>query len=93
MRKVYDLAVKTREYQNKNGENKANWLNIGAVMEKDGKQFIMIERWFNPASLPATEGRSTALVSMFEPREEQQPKKTSYGSGKTIDDMTDDVPF
>jgi hypothetical protein len=30
---------------------------------------------------------------MFEPREEQQPKKTSYGSGKTIDDMTDDVPF
>lgn len=94
MKKVYDLAVKTREYQNKNGETKANWLNIGAVMERDGKQFMMIERWFNPSSLPAADGRSTALISMFVPREDDQPKKTTgYGSGKTIDDMTDDVPF
>ena len=51
--KVKDLAVKTREYTDKEGNRKANWQNIGVVMQNDdGGEFIILDRWVNLAGIP-----------------------------------------
>ena len=34
-RKIKNLSVKTREYKDRDGNPKANWVNIGVIMEND----------------------------------------------------------
>ena len=59
-KKVYDLAVKLGE---------KNWLNVGAVLEKDdGGRFIILERSFNPAGVPNPDNKSSLIISMFDPK-------------------------
>ena len=51
--RVKDLAVKTREYTDKEGKRKANWQKIGVVMQNDdGSEFIILDRWFNLSGIP-----------------------------------------
>ena len=65
-RKVYDLAVKLGE---------KNWLNVGAVLEKDdGGRFIILERSFNPAGVPNPDNKSSLIISMFEPKQKDGDK-------------------
>ena len=74
-RKVYDLAVKTGEYQTQAGEKKGRYQNVGSVFEgDDGRQFIMLARWFNPAGVVDLSGKGgdSVILGMFEPREQQQ---------------------
>ena len=95
--KLYDLAVKTGEYQNNNGETKARYENVGAVMRNDNGQFLMLKRTFNPAGVPGD--RDNVLISMFEPRQRdggqrqqgggynQSPQQSGQG------DFDDEIPF
>lgn len=71
-RKTHDLAVKTGEYTNAQGEKKNRYQNVGAVMQGDNGQFIMLAKWFNPAGVVDTRGGESILLSMFEPRQEGQ---------------------
>lgn len=65
-KKVYDLAVKLGE---------KNWLNVGAVLEKDdGGRFIILERSFNPAGVPNPDNKSSLIISMFEPKQKDGDK-------------------
>ena len=65
-KKVYDLAVKIGE---------KNWLNVGAVLEKDdGGRFIILERSFNPAGVPNPDNKSSLIISMFEPKQKDGDK-------------------
>lgn len=103
-RKTYDLAVKVGEYQ-KDGQTKAKYENIGAIMEKDdGGKFLMIKRTFNPAGVPDFSGKGgeSILISMFEPKDSnaqgggqsqhQQAKQNGYQQQSApIDDS--DIPF
>lgn len=70
-RKVKDLAVKVGEYNDRQtGQAKARWHNVGALMEDDnGGQYIMLDRYFNPAGVPNPDNRGTILLSMFDQRE------------------------
>lgn len=102
--KIYDLAVKVGEYQDRDGNNKGRYQNVGAVMQKeDGGKFIMLERWFNPAGVPNPDNRSNVLLSMFEPRDnngggqparqaapQRQPQRSAPPAPA---DMDDDIPF
>lgn len=96
MKKLKDLAVKTREYTNSNGEKKAIWQNIGSIMRADdGNEFMVLEKWFNPAGVESKDGRSSILVSMFEPRDDRAPAPQSAPAPsrpkQSIPD--DDIPF
>ncbi len=72
-KKVYDLAVKIGE---------KNWLNIGAVLQKDdGGKFIVLERSFNPAGVPNPDNKSSVIVSMFEPKQKSDAEKTADAFG------------
>lgn len=86
--KKYDLAVKTGEYQDREGNTKGRYENIGAIMENDNGQFMMLKRTFNPAGVPTD--RDNILVSMFEPKPrdgqqqsggQQQGNQGGYGGG------------
>jgi len=69
-RKIKNLSVKTREYKDKDGNPKANWQNIGVIMENDqGKQFILLEKWVNLSGLPNFSGKensSSIMVNVFD---------------------------
>ena len=79
-RKVKNLSVRTREYVDPQGNKKANWQNIGVVMENDqGKQFMLIDRWVNLAGLPDFSGKpnpSAVMVTMFDVDENSSYKPT-----------------
>ncbi|SLN74860.1 hypothetical protein ROJ8625_04114 [Roseivivax jejudonensis] len=96
-RKLYDLAVKTDTYRDNQGNEKARWQNIGAVMSgDDGKQFLLLDRWFNPAGLPNPDNRSNVIVSCFEPKGQQQGQNNGQQSGShpaSNDIDTDSIPF
>jgi len=88
-KKLMDLAVKTGEYTNKEGAVKGIYENIGAVMESDGRKYILLNRTFNPAGLPNPDNRSTIIVSLFEPR----GKESAPAPKTNFDDMESDIPF
>ena len=102
-KKLYDLAVKTGEYTNQQGEKKGRWQNVGAVMANDdGGKFIMLSKWFNPAGVVDLSGKGSSsesiLLSMFEPK--SQDGQTSHGAAKANGYQApanagadDDIPF
>lgn len=91
-KKVKDLAVAAGKYI-KDGKEKNRYLNVGVVLEtNDGGKFILLDRTFSPAGCPNPEGKSTVLISMFDPKDgghasEQQPAPAS----NPVD--TDEIPF
>ena len=108
VRKVKDLAVVTGTYQS-NGETKKRYANVGALMEGDNGQFLMLNAHFNPAGVPRKDGSESILVSMFDPKDRdggnggQQRSQSSGGYGSSSygqqsgsqqqRDLDDDVPF
>lgn len=85
--KIYDLAVKTGEYTDRNGQTKGRWKNVGAVMENaEGGRFIMLDRTFSPAGVPNPENRDTVLISLFD------PKRQEAAPSQAASDDTD-IPF
>ena len=85
-RKIKNLSVKTREYKDRDGNPKANWVNIGVIMENDqGKQIMLLDKWINFAGIPHFSGKENSasiMVSMFDVDNEYKPK--SY--------RTDNIP-
>lgn len=91
--KLYDLAVKTGEYQSQ-GQTKGRYLNIGAVMQADdGGKFIMLHRTFNPAGVPDLSGRGgdSILISMFEPLQADGQQQAPARQNSPAPDS--DIPF
>lgn len=87
-KKIYNLAVKTGTYINQQGEEKTNWLRVGAVMQKDdGGKFLLLDRTFNPAGVANPNNWDNIILSMFEPKnnQEQEPSPPPPGD--------DDIPF
>jgi hypothetical protein len=80
--KIYDLAVKTGSYQDRNtGQEKGRYKNVGSVLKmEDGGKMILLDRSFNPAGVPFKEGSDQIVISMFEPKDsngEQPPATTA----------------
>lgn len=95
-RKLYDLAVKTSSYTDKNGETKGRYENIGSVLQMDdGGKVILIKRSFNPAGVPFRDGSDQIMVSMFEPKD-RDAGNTDHGKTKANAYQgggDDDAPF
>lgn len=104
MAKKYDLVVTVGEYQDREGNTKKEYLNIGAIMENDKGPYLLLNRTFNPAGVPNPQNRGNLIVSMFEPKERQQggtsrsdnrDQGDGYGSGGRPggDPYEDEIPF
>lgn len=98
-KKIKDLCVVTSKYQNREGVEKSNYLNIGAIIQKDdGGKFMILNRHFNPAGVPNPENKDTLIVSMFDvkPKDGQSSLTNNEQSAPPSDDVhfsDDDIPF
>jgi len=83
MAKVYDLAIKTGEYTDNQGQTKGRYTKLGVVMSgSDGGQFMLLEPQIdiagclmlqnNMAVARGAPARDSVMVSMFEPKQEGQ---------------------
>lgn len=95
-RKLYDLAVKTGSYTDREGKEKGRWQNIGSVLQMDdGGKVILLSRWFNPAGVPFKDGSDQIMVSMFPPKDaEQSAHNAAKSNGYQPQGAGDDsIPF
>lgn len=87
MGKLYDLAVKTGEYE-KDGQRKNRYKNIGAMWEgrswdgEPGEPYITLDASFNPAGVPRKEGSDSIFISLFKvkPKEDNNRLGTPSAS-------------
>lgn len=70
--KLYDVVVKTGEYQGNDGNMKGRYENIGVVMQGDNGPYMLLKRHISPAGFPNPENRDTVLCSLFEENNNQQ---------------------
>lgn len=105
-KKLYDLAVRTGTYTDRDGNDKGRYENVGSILQlDDGGKMILLKRTFNPAGVPFKEGSDQIIVSMFEPREKEQQsapprEQSAHNRAKAngyqssgFEDMKDDKPF
>ena len=93
--KKYDVVAKVGEYQDRNGETKPRWKNVGAVVTTDKGHALLIDKTFNPAGL-AEPDRESVLLSLFEPKERDgqgAPQQSAGGGGHGGGGLDDDIPF
>lgn len=77
--KISDLAVKTGEYVDQQGQTKGRYENVGSLMQGDNGMFLILKRTFNPAGVPNPEFKDSVIVSCFEPQQSQQaPQNNGY---------------
>ena len=93
MSKKYDVVAKVGEYQDRSGETKPRWQNVGAVVTTEKGFALLLNKTFNPAGL-AQPDRESVMLNLFEPQardggQAQQPEQ----SAPPADDFDDDIPF
>jgi len=84
MSKTHDLVVKTGEYE-QNGETKARWQNVGAVIKTEKGAMLLLERWFNPAGIVDNADSDSVLVRMMPVDRDRKPAPAAPAF--------DDTPF
>ena len=77
--KLYDCLVATSKYQDRSGQEKRKWENVGAIwQDKDNNgnvyEYLMLKRCFNPAGIEVREGADAIRVSLFKPKMPQAPQ-------------------
>jgi len=93
-KKKYDAAVKVGEYQDREGNTKGRWLNVGAVIQTDNGHVLLLDRTFNPAGLPDPDNRGNVMISLFEPKPRDSGGQASgAASGGFQDDDPSGIPF
>jgi len=101
-KKLYDMAVRTGEFTDKEGNTKGKFLNVGAILETekdDGSKnrYMLLDRTFNPAGVVSPDGRSNVMVSLFKPKgnDDQQSAPAKKKTPAPADDAAFDseIPF
>lgn len=63
--KIGEAIVSLGKYTGKDGKERAKTKSIGAVMRhSDGRMYIMADRYFNLAALPAKEGADIIFIGL-----------------------------
>lgn len=94
MSKKYDIAVKVGEYTDRDGKVKGRYQNVGAVIQGDNGPYIVLDRTFNPAGVPNKENKSSVLLSLFAPKDQQQqPRQAAQPPRGEAPVFDDDIPF
>ncbi len=101
MKKLYELAVRSGSYTDKDGNEKSTWLNVGSVWENnDNNQFMLLRATFNPAAIERKNGSDSITVAMFEPREQrnnnnnaEEATTAEKNTGYSYDEIYSSIPF
>lgn len=96
-KKIKNLSVALSKYTDHSGNEKTNWLNIGAIFQKDdGGKFMIINRTFNPAGVPNPDNKDSLIVGMFDVKSENEnnstpPAQKNNDADNPFDDS--EIPF
>ena len=89
--KKYDIVAKVGTYTS-NGETKGRFMNVGVMMEKDGRPYILLNRTFNPAGLPNPDNKDNILLSLYEPKTQSNAHSEAKGNAY-VEDLDDSIPY
>ena len=78
--KLYDLAVVTRRYKDRDGKEKALYENVGAILRADGEPYMMLKAHFLPAAIQRKDGSESIVVSLFAPKDSTPDFSFNYDS-------------
>ena len=70
------LVVANGNYQDRNGNDKTRWVNIGALHEHEGKHYITLDAHINLAGFERREGDTRVFVNMFDNDKEDKPRQS-----------------
>ena len=84
MKRIKNAVVAAGKYK-KGGEEKTKWLTVGALMEDDGKQFVFLDKTFNPAGV--SDDFDSVRINFFD------IDKKSVTEAPPADDFGDSIPF
>lgn len=74
--KKYDVVCKTGSWTNNEGKTKNKYLNVGTVFTNDdGREFMVLNRTFNPAGVANPENKEAVILSFFEPKPKEEAKQ------------------
>ena len=102
MKKLYELAVRSGSYTDKEGKEKNTWLNVGSIWENnDNNQFMLLRATFNPAAIERKNGSDSITVAMFEPREQhsnnnnntEEENAAEKNTDYSYDEIYSSIPF
>jgi len=76
------MAVANGSYM-KDGVEKTRWVNVGVILEKNGKEFALIDPTINFAAFPREQGKDMVMVGVFEDNNQgqqaqQAPQQPQY---------------
>lgn len=74
------LSVANGTYQ-KDGQEKTRWVNVGVILEKDGKEFALIDPTINFAAFPREQGKDMVMVGVFEEQSQNQNQGYNQNQG------------
>ena len=87
----------------KDGVEKTKWVEVAIIMEKNGKEYALLDPTINLAGFPREEGRDKLIGSIFDDNNQQRPSQQTsqykaqpapVGSFPVVDDATGDaLPF
>lgn len=64
------LSVANGQYV-KDGQTKTRWVSVGVILEKDGKEFMLIDPTVNFAGFPREQGKDMVMVGIFDDNNQQ----------------------
>jgi len=78
-------------------DEKPIYKNVGAIVEKEGKHYLLLDKVFNPAGL-AENDRDSVVLSLFTPKAKGQAQNITNGSvpqpaAQVSNDFGDEIPF
>ncbi len=77
------LAVANGTYP-KDGQEKTRWVNVGVILEKDGKEFMLLDPTINFAAFPKQDGKNMVMVGIFEDQQQNnnQQQNQNYNQNQ-----------
>lgn len=94
-----DVVAVVGSYQDRDGNEKKRYKNIGKLLRNDNGEFLVLDRTFNLAGCP---GADDVFLSLFDPKprdgQRQQPsgdQGSGYGAGGRggSRDLDDEIPL
>ena len=75
--KKWEVVCKVSSYQDKEGKTKNRYVNVGSIMTNDdGREFMLLNRHFNPAGIPNPDNRESIILSFFETKSKETTTET-----------------
>lgn len=85
--KLYDVAIKTGEYTNNQGQKKSRYENVGVIMQGEHGPYLVLKDYIDYNRF-SKDGR--IIMTIFEPKDNQQ-QSGGFKPNSPVD--PDSIPF